>query len=78
MLENHSVTITIYNMALSRRWTPTYDPCHTISLLIIGAGQAGIALVTRTAAAGLKTAIVENELVGGECHYWHVCRRRRF
>ena len=37
---------------------------------MIGAGPGGETVAERTAAAGLKTALVERELVGGECAYW--------
>jgi pyruvate/2-oxoglutarate dehydrogenase complex dihydrolipoamide dehydrogenase (E3) component len=39
-------------------------------VVIIGAGVAGENVAGRTAAAGLSTLIIENELVGGECSYW--------
>jgi pyruvate/2-oxoglutarate dehydrogenase complex dihydrolipoamide dehydrogenase (E3) component len=39
-------------------------------VVIIGAGPAGETVASRTAAAGLRTALVERELVGGECAYW--------
>lgn len=39
-------------------------------IIVIGSGQAGITFAQRTVAAGLKTVIVENDLVGGDCHYW--------
>src|SRR2546427_3032722 len=38
--------------------------------VVIGAGPAGEAAVTRLSAAGLRIAMVERELVGGECSYW--------
>jgi pyruvate/2-oxoglutarate dehydrogenase complex dihydrolipoamide dehydrogenase (E3) component len=38
--------------------------------VVIGAGPGGEAAVTRLSAAGLRTALVESELVGGECAYW--------
>ena len=38
--------------------------------VVIGAGPGGEAAVTRLSAAGLRTALVERELVGGECAYW--------
>jgi pyruvate/2-oxoglutarate dehydrogenase complex dihydrolipoamide dehydrogenase (E3) component len=38
--------------------------------VVIGAGPAGEAAATRLSAAGLRTALVERELVGGECAYW--------
>ena len=39
-------------------------------VIIIGGGSAGENIAGRTAPAGLSTAIVESELVGGECSYW--------
>ena len=39
-------------------------------VIIIGGGAAGENVAGRTAPAGLSTAIVEAELVGGECTYW--------
>ncbi|MFF2349877.1 dihydrolipoyl dehydrogenase family protein [Kitasatospora sp. NPDC058115] len=39
-------------------------------VIVIGAGPTGENVADRTAAAGLRTVIVESELVGGECSYW--------
>ncbi len=39
-------------------------------VIVIGSGPAGENLAGRTAKGGLRTAIVESELVGGECSYW--------
>ncbi|MZE72522.1 NAD(P)/FAD-dependent oxidoreductase [Streptomyces sp. SID5789] len=39
-------------------------------VVVIGAGPVGENVADRTRAAGLSTAIVESELVGGECSYW--------
>lgn len=39
-------------------------------VIIIGGGAAGENVAGRTAPAGMSTAIVEAELVGGECTYW--------
>ncbi|MEX2599434.1 MAG: NAD(P)/FAD-dependent oxidoreductase [Dehalococcoidia bacterium] len=39
-------------------------------VIIIGGGAAGENVAGRTAAGGLKTALIESELVGGECSYW--------
>ncbi|OKI20164.1 pyridine nucleotide-disulfide oxidoreductase [Streptomyces sp. CB03911] len=38
--------------------------------MVLGAGPTGENLADRTTAAGLRTVIVESELVGGECSYW--------
>lgn len=38
--------------------------------VVIGAGPAGEVVAERLFAAGLRTALVEQELVGGECAYW--------
>ncbi|MEU5517478.1 NAD(P)/FAD-dependent oxidoreductase [Streptomyces griseoaurantiacus] len=39
-------------------------------VVVVGAGPVGENVADRTRAAGLSTAIVEDELVGGECSYW--------
>jgi pyruvate/2-oxoglutarate dehydrogenase complex dihydrolipoamide dehydrogenase (E3) component len=39
-------------------------------VIVIGAGPAGENAAGRVAAGGLSTAIVEHELIGGECSYW--------
>src|SRR5450759_3800051 len=38
--------------------------------VVIGAGPAGETAVERLHAHGMRVAIVERELVGGECAYW--------
>src|SRR5712671_4398800 len=39
-------------------------------VVVIGAGPVGQSVAERTCAAGLRVAVVEQELVGGECTYW--------
>src|ERR1051326_5240165 len=39
-------------------------------LIVIGAGPTGENLAERAHAGGLRVAVVEHELVGGECSYW--------
>ena len=39
-------------------------------VVIIGTGPAGEVAGSRLAARGLRTALVEQELIGGECAYW--------
>lgn len=39
-------------------------------VVVLGAGPVGENVADRTRAAGLTTAVVESELIGGECSYW--------
>src|SRR3954453_6193885 len=39
-------------------------------VVVVGAGPAGEVIAGRCAAGGLRVALVERELVGGECSYW--------
>jgi dihydrolipoamide dehydrogenase len=38
--------------------------------IVMGAGPAGEVAASRLAAQGLRVALIERELVGGECAYW--------
>jgi dihydrolipoamide dehydrogenase len=42
----------------------------TYDAIVLGAGPAGEVVAGRLAEAGWKVAIVEKDLVGGECSYW--------
>jgi pyruvate/2-oxoglutarate dehydrogenase complex dihydrolipoamide dehydrogenase (E3) component len=42
----------------------------TFDVIVVGAGPAGESLAGRCADGGLSVAVVERELVGGECSYW--------
>ncbi|MGP2441257.1 dihydrolipoyl dehydrogenase family protein [Streptomyces sp. JW3] len=48
----------------------TETESNVYDVVVIGAGPVGENVADRTRAAGLSTAIVESELVGGECSYW--------
>src|SRR5437870_4279843 len=42
----------------------------TFDLIVVGGGPAGENAVGRCAGGGLSVALVEKELIGGECSYW--------
>ncbi|MFJ9338652.1 dihydrolipoyl dehydrogenase family protein [Streptomyces sp. NPDC101733] len=46
------------------------DAAVEYDVVVLGGGPAGENIADRTRAAGLSTALVESELVGGECSYW--------
>ncbi|MFC5660107.1 NAD(P)/FAD-dependent oxidoreductase [Streptomyces nogalater] len=48
----------------------TETESNTYDVVVIGAGPVGENVADRTRAAGLTTAVVESELLGGECSYW--------
>ncbi|MEG7364293.1 FAD-dependent oxidoreductase, partial [Pseudomonas citronellolis] len=39
-------------------------------MLVSGAGPGGEAAVSRLLAGGRRVALIERELIGGECAYW--------
>lgn len=51
---------------------PMTDPSVNAEydVVVIGAGPVGENVADRARAAGLSTAVVEVELIGGECSYW--------
>lgn len=48
----------------------TETDSNVYDVVVVGAGPVGENVADRTRAAGLSTAVVESELVGGECSYW--------
>ena len=50
----------------TRKDTMTRD----FDVIVVGAGPAGENVADVARQTGLRTAIVERELVGGECSYW--------
>ncbi|HXF31719.1 MAG TPA: NAD(P)/FAD-dependent oxidoreductase [Solirubrobacterales bacterium] len=50
--------------------TPAETPIKTYDGIVLGAGPAGEVVAGRLAEAGWKVAIVEKDLVGGECSYY--------
>jgi pyruvate/2-oxoglutarate dehydrogenase complex dihydrolipoamide dehydrogenase (E3) component len=56
---------------MAEQRAPTSRPTQTrYDVVVIGAGPAGEVAAGRCAEAGLRVAVVERELVGGECSYW--------
>jgi pyruvate/2-oxoglutarate dehydrogenase complex dihydrolipoamide dehydrogenase (E3) component len=45
-------------------------PGNSYDVIVLGAGPVGQNAADRARAAGLSVAVVERELVGGECSYW--------
>src|SRR5262249_16726812 len=43
---------------------------NSYDVIVVGAGPVGLTAADRARAAGLSVAVVERELVGGECSYW--------
>ena len=43
---------------------------NVYDVIVIGAGPVGYTVADRARAAGLSVAVVERELVRGECSYW--------
>lgn len=50
---------------------PTSEPTSvTVDVVVLGAGAVGENVADRAGRTGLSVAIVEEDLVGGECSYW--------
>src|SRR3954453_24103813 len=49
---------------------PTSSRTDEFDVIVVGAGPAGETLAGRCADGGLSVALVERDLVGGECAYW--------
>lgn len=43
---------------------------ETFDVVVVGGGPAGEVVAERAASGGLSVALVESELLGGECSYW--------
>jgi len=43
---------------------------RTFDVVVIGAGPVGENVADRAGRRGLSVAVIESELVGGECSYW--------
>ncbi|MHC0430314.1 dihydrolipoyl dehydrogenase family protein [Streptomyces sp. O3] len=55
---------------MGQRHGQEHAPAATYDVIVMGAGPVGENVADRTRAAGLSTAVVESELIGGECSYW--------
>ena len=50
--------------------TPHSPGDGAYDVVVLGAGPVGQTVAARARAAALSVALVERELVGGECSYW--------
>ncbi|MFF3768051.1 dihydrolipoyl dehydrogenase family protein [Streptomyces sp. NPDC001922] len=57
-------------MSPSAEAPQSYEREDEYDVVVLGAGPTGEVLAERVRAAGLSTAVVERELIGGECSYW--------
>jgi pyruvate/2-oxoglutarate dehydrogenase complex dihydrolipoamide dehydrogenase (E3) component len=48
----------------------THTEEHSYDVVVVGGGPVGVTVATRASAGGLTVALVESELLGGECVYW--------
>lgn len=43
---------------------------HQYDVVVIGSGPSGRTVSLRSAKKGFSVALIESELIGGDCHYW--------
>ena len=48
----------------------THTGEHVYDVVVVGGGPVGVTLAARASAGGMTVALVEAELLGGECVYW--------
>src|ERR1700748_13237 len=58
------------NTSTSAQSSEPADHDREYDVVVLGAGPVGINAADRAHAEGLSVAILERELVGGECNYW--------
>src|SRR6185437_14844211 len=61
---------TLEKRATMSEAVPGASADNVYDVIVIGAGPVGLNVADRSRAGGLSVAVVERELVGGECAYW--------
>ncbi|TKA02129.1 dihydrolipoyl dehydrogenase family protein [Actinacidiphila oryziradicis] len=62
--------MTAHTTGTAARTADADTAAHTYDVVVIGAGPVGENVADRVVHGGLSVAVVERELVGGECSYW--------